>query len=84
MRGNCELEFLFRGSVHQNQSDTPFLFGFVGRALGGCWSALDKDLAMTLNNRLMVNFICRQLGELPSEAIIRGGGVACTPPLPLL
>ncbi|RXG58800.1 Platelet-activating factor acetylhydrolase [Armadillidium vulgare] len=51
-----------KGSVHQNQSDMPFLFGFVGRMLGGAWSSLDRHLAISLNNKLMINFICSHLG----------------------
>ncbi|XP_066962919.1 platelet-activating factor acetylhydrolase-like isoform X4 [Macrobrachium rosenbergii] len=53
-----------KGTVHQNQCDTPFLVGPIGRVFAGASSPLDPGTAMDINNRLMINFICKHLGEL--------------------
>ena len=52
-----------KGSVHQNQSDTPFLFNYLAKALGGALSHIDPYLALSLNNKLMLNFIYKHLGK---------------------
>ncbi|KAK7077113.1 Platelet-activating factor acetylhydrolase [Halocaridina rubra] len=52
-----------KGTVHQNQCDTPFLVGPIGRVFAGASSPLDPVTAMEINNRLMINFICKYLGE---------------------
>ncbi|XP_018021238.2 platelet-activating factor acetylhydrolase isoform X2 [Hyalella azteca] len=46
-----------KGTVHQNQADTPFLLGTAGRLIGGTNSKLDHSLAMEINNALMMAFI---------------------------
>ncbi|XP_076042589.1 platelet-activating factor acetylhydrolase-like isoform X2 [Oratosquilla oratoria] len=51
-----------RGTVHQNQCDTPFLVGAIGRALSGASSPLDPMMAMDINNRLFITFLCKHLG----------------------
>ena len=56
-----------RGTVHQNQCDTPFLVGNIGRAFVGVYSPLDAHTAMDINNRLMLNFIAKHLGETERE-----------------
>ncbi|XP_045116466.1 platelet-activating factor acetylhydrolase-like isoform X2 [Portunus trituberculatus] len=50
-----------KGTVHQNQCDTPFLVGNIGRAFVGVYSPLDAHTAMDINNRLMLNFIAKHL-----------------------
>lgn len=52
-----------KGTVHQNQCDTPFLVGHIGRVFAGASSPLDPQTAMDINNRLMLNFIAMHLGE---------------------
>lgn len=52
-----------KGTVHQNQCDTPFLVGNIGRAFVGVYSPLDPHTAMDINNRLMLNFMARHLGN---------------------
>ncbi|KAG7168770.1 Platelet-activating factor acetylhydrolase-like [Homarus americanus] len=52
-----------KGTVHQNQCDTPFLVGHIGRVFAGASSPLDPQTAMDINNRLMLNFIAKHLGE---------------------
>lgn len=52
-----------KGTVHQNQCDTPFLVGNIGRAFVGVYSPLDAHTAMEINNRLMLNFMAKHLGE---------------------
>ncbi|XP_069169592.1 platelet-activating factor acetylhydrolase [Procambarus clarkii] len=52
-----------KGTVHQNQCDTPFVVGHIGRILIGATSSLDPHIAMDINNRLMLNFISNHIGE---------------------
>lgn len=54
---------LLRGTVHQNQSDTPFLLGLSGRLLAGTSSKLDPATAMDINNALVLSFLHERLGE---------------------
>ncbi|KAK3849897.1 hypothetical protein Pcinc_043366, partial [Petrolisthes cinctipes] len=56
-----------KGTVHQNQCDTPFLVGHIGRVFAGASSPLDPHTAMNINNRLMLNFIAKHLGEKGSS-----------------
>ncbi|XP_045620318.1 platelet-activating factor acetylhydrolase isoform X1 [Procambarus clarkii] len=52
-----------KGTVHQNQCDTPFLVGHIGRVFAGASSPLDPQTAMDINNRLMLNFIAKNIGK---------------------
>ncbi|XP_053646031.1 platelet-activating factor acetylhydrolase isoform X3 [Cherax quadricarinatus] len=57
-------EFItIKGTVHQNQCDTPFLVGHIGRVFVGASSPLDPQTAMDINNRLMLNFIAKHIGD---------------------
>lgn len=56
-----------KGTVHQNQCDTPFLVGHIGRVFAGASSPLDPHTAININNRLMLNFIAKHLGEKGSS-----------------
>jgi len=46
-----------KGTVHQNQCDTPFVLGRAGRWFAGASSELEPGLAMDLNNALALSFI---------------------------
>nr|XP_027220091.1 platelet-activating factor acetylhydrolase 2, cytoplasmic-like isoform X1 [Penaeus vannamei]XP_027220092.1 platelet-activating factor acetylhydrolase 2, cytoplasmic-like isoform X1 [Penaeus vannamei] len=54
-----------KGTVHQNQCDTPYLVGPIGRIFAGASSPLDPLMANDINNRIMINYICKQLGMKP-------------------
>ncbi|KAK4299482.1 hypothetical protein Pmani_028239 [Petrolisthes manimaculis] len=56
-----------KGTVHQNQCDTPFLVGHIGRVFAGASSPLDPHTAMNINNRLILNFLAKHLGEKGSS-----------------
>ncbi|KAF2353810.1 Platelet-activating factor acetylhydrolase-like [Trinorchestia longiramus] len=55
-----------KGTVHQNQADTPFLLGTGGRLFGGTNSKLDPTVAMEINNALVLAFIHAHHG-LPKD-----------------
>jgi len=56
-----------KGSVHQNQADTPFLVPYYFRGLAGVDSTIDAELAMNLNNRLTLLHLLKHLGLPPNE-----------------
>jgi len=56
-----------RGSVHQNQADTPFLVPYYFRGLAGVDSTIDAELAMNLNNRLTLTHLLKHLGYSSNE-----------------
>jgi len=56
-----------KGSVHQNQADTPFLVPYYFRGLAGVDSTIDAELAMSLNNRLTLTHLLKHLGYPSNE-----------------
>ncbi|CAL4130997.1 unnamed protein product, partial [Meganyctiphanes norvegica] len=58
-----------KGTVHQNQADTPFVLNYIGRVIGGTSSTLDPHVAMDINNNLALRFICKQLVTSKQESI---------------
>ncbi|KAG0725403.1 Platelet-activating factor acetylhydrolase [Chionoecetes opilio] len=64
----------------ENQCDTPFLVGNIGRAFVGVYSLLDPHTAMDINNRLMLNFMAKHLDISPQhvrvcQGVAKGAGL---------
>ena len=56
--------YLIRGTVHQNHLDLPFLLQHVTiKRVLGLHSQTCPEAAMNLNNKLMVQFLYKQLGQ---------------------
>ena len=66
---------LRRGSVHQNQADTPFLVPYYFRGLAGVDSTIDAELAMNLNNRLTLAHLLKHLGKYILNYLIKSSQI---------
>ncbi|XP_070548085.1 platelet-activating factor acetylhydrolase-like [Ptychodera flava] len=55
------------GTVHQSQSDFPFLLNTVLAKLSKCRGTLDPYVAMAINNNASLTFLCKHL-DIPCEA----------------
>ena len=59
-----QILILRRGSVHMNQVDVPFILPWYYHRLAEASCTIDHHIAMELNNRLMLSFLQKHLGNL--------------------
>ena len=66
-----ERKFLFiKGSVHQNQLDLPFVLpNKTLKKVLGSYSKSCPEEVMNINNKLIVQFLFKELGKSPSETL---------------